>query len=982
MKSQQDGVVNQARALGGREKGRASKSVNAVAVTIDASKIDELAAAPGVVSVRPVARYHTTQAPAASGSLAQAAQYLGADKVRAAGFDGTGVRVAVLDSGVDFTHRNLGGPGTEAVYDTCYAQNAAAPSGPCAGLFGPSAPKVKGGFDFVGERWTGEQAGGPEAPDPNPIDLEGHGTHVSDIIGGRSTDGTHLGIAPGVDLYGVKVCSAVSTSCSNIAILQGIDWALDPNNDGDIRDAVDLINLSLGSDYGQPEDDSTLAVNEAAKLGVTVVISAGNGGDQPFKVGSPSTAPRVISVAQTALPDDSSIPIQVTSPSGIPTINLTTLVSWSPAPTAAIDAALRRPGGPLGCTAANFAGFPAGSVALIDRGTCNVSLKAQLAQSAGAVAVVLRNNVAGAPPDFSFGGGDPVTIPVLVVGRTPGTTLVAAVNAGPVSVRIDPNAAQSLRGTIAGTSSRGPVQSFSTIKPDIGAPGAWLSAEAGTGAGETNFGGTSGAAPTVSGVAALVLDRFPKLGPVQVKARLLNAADTGNLSLTELGERYPTPITRIGAGEVRAEAAVFATYVFEADDKAGGNLSIGLPHLASKQTFEKKVTIRNTDTVGHTYTLAPSFRDPADAALGALSIQTPNRVVVGPRSTKQVVIKFTVDPARLTPWPLTGLAGPTGEDAIVLNGPELDGWITATCESGEQTHLGWQVLPHRSADVAADGGAVRTSGGKGELTLRNASKVLDGNVDVFSLTGTSPKRNDIPGPGSNESHVDLRAVGVRDLTADDGTPLIEFAFHGAGRKSTPGLPAEYDIDLDVNRDGSARVQHLQRPADDRSDGHGRRQLQHRRDDRHLPVDGGRLRLGEPLVLPAARRPRPGTRGHLRLHGHRLPELLRVLARGRHQGHVLHGGHAEVLGGGRADGRGARRAAGQVHRRRRQRGGVVGDGSAAPLQRRGEEGSRHHQGQELSQASRGTVGVDRPPARAHVREIHVAWLVATRRRSSS
>ena len=624
VKNQQDSVVNRARALGGREKGRVSKSVNAVAVKIDASQIDALAATPGVVSVRPVARYHTTQAPAAIGQPRP-----GRPVPRRRQGAGRRLRRHRRQGRRARLRRRLHPQVTSAGPAPWPSTTPATPrtrwprAGPCAALFGPNAPKVKGGFDFVGERWTGEEADGPEAPDPNPIDLEGHGTHVSDIIGGRSADGTHLGIAPGVDLYGVKVCSAVSTSCSNIAILQGIDWALDPNGDGDIRDAVDLINLSLGSDYGQPEDDSTLAVNEAAKLGVTVVASAGNGGDQPFKVGSPSTAPRVISVAQTALPDDSSIPIQVTSPPGIPTVNLTTLVSWSPAPTAAINAALRRPVGPLGCTAANFAGFPAGSVALIDRGTCNVSLKAQLAQSAGAVAVVLRNNVAGAPPDFSFGGGAPVTIPVLVVGRTPGTTLVAAVNAGPVQVRIDPNAAQSLRGTIAGTSSRGPVQSFSTIKPDIGAPGAWLSAEAGTGAGETNFGGTSGAAPTVTGVAALVLDRFPKLAPVQVKARLLNAANTANLSLTELGVRYPTPITRIGAGEVRAEAAVLATYVFEADDKAGGNLSIGLPHLASRQTFEKKVTIRNTDTVGHTYTLAPSFRDPADAALGALEHPDP-----------------------------------------------------------------------------------------------------------------------------------------------------------------------------------------------------------------------------------------------------------------------------------------------------------------------------------------------------------------------
>ena len=62
-------------------------------------------------------------------------------------------------------------------------------------------------------------------------------------------------LLPGASLYAVKVCSAISTSCSGVAILQGIEYALDPNGDGNVADAVDVINMSLGSSYGQREDD-------------------------------------------------------------------------------------------------------------------------------------------------------------------------------------------------------------------------------------------------------------------------------------------------------------------------------------------------------------------------------------------------------------------------------------------------------------------------------------------------------------------------------------------------------------------------------------------------------------------------------------------------------------------------------------------------------------------------------------------------------
>jgi minor extracellular serine protease Vpr len=787
VKSQQDAVIGQAKNLGAKALGRADKAANVVALSIPASKLTDLTKISGVVSVKPIAKYETQADPGGSGSLAQAADYLQATAVRNQGYDGTGVKVAVLDSGVDFTHEYLGGPGTTAAYDTCYAQNTVAPTGECATLFGPNAPKVKGGYDFVGETWPNTT---PEAPDPNPIDFEGHGTHVSDIIGGRSADGTHKGIAPGVDLYAVKVCSAVATSCSGVAILQGIDWALDPNGDGDISDAVDIVNLSLGSSYGQEQDDSSVALNNLVRAGVVAVVSAGNSADRPFIVGSPSTAARAISVAQTALPDDK-LQTLVTS-NGI-TVRNSKLQSWSPAPTATITAPLAQPNPNLGCDAASFANFPAGAVALIQRGTCNASVKAQNAQAAGAVAVIIWNNVPGDPPDFSFGGGDPVTIPTYTISQANGQALAAA---GNVTVTIDPANTTSLTNTTVGTSSRGPAISGIRSKPDIGAPGAWLSAEVGTGNGQTNFGGTSGAAPVISGAAALVLDKFPLTTPAIVKARLLNAASTENRTPDADANLYATPVTRIGAGEVRIAPALAASGVLLNKAEGSGNVGLGLPHLTKTTTYTAQLSIRNGATSTKRYALETTFRDPSEAN-GAVSVSAPRSVSVGPKGVTAVNVKVTIDPAKLAEWPFTHTAGQTG-DGAALNGPEFDGLIKATSGS-EVLHLGWTVLPERSADVSTVG-SVRAGA---PLTLSNASKVLDGDVSVFGLTGTSPK---LPKPapgapgsaGSNQAIIDLQAAGVRDSADDD---VIQFALAAWQRQTVPLYPAGYEVDIDTNRDG-------------------------------------------------------------------------------------------------------------------------------------------------------------------------------------
>ena len=216
-------------APGSRPLAQTQLVLNAVFLEVDASDIDEIARDPDVYSVHRVRDYKLY--------LSETVPYIGAQMVQDLGVDGSGVTVAVLDSGIDYTHADLGGGGTLAAYEAAWGVDVSDPANTTRdGLF-PTA-KVVEGYDFVGESWPD----GELAPDEDPIDFEGHGTSVADIIGGAN------GVAPGVDLLAVKVCSAVSSACSGIALIQGLVYAVDPNGDGDTSEAVDIIKMSLGSD--------------------------------------------------------------------------------------------------------------------------------------------------------------------------------------------------------------------------------------------------------------------------------------------------------------------------------------------------------------------------------------------------------------------------------------------------------------------------------------------------------------------------------------------------------------------------------------------------------------------------------------------------------------------------------------------------------------------------------------------------------------
>jgi hypothetical protein len=361
---------------------------------------------------------------------------------------------------------------------------------------------------------------------------------------------------------------------------------------------------------------------------------------------------------------------------------------------------------------------------------------------------------------------------------------------------IDPAATTSLANTMVGTSSRGPSVGAHLAKPEIGAPGAWLSAETGTGTEETNFGGTSGAAPVVSGAAALLIDKFPTATPTTVKARLLNGADSANRTPTASGF-VRTPISRVGAGEVRVAPAANAVGVLSTDP---GNIGLGIPSVTGTYTTEAVLTLTNTSAANRKYTFGVTYRDAADKSAGAVVAKaTPTTATVPRGKTQKVKLKVTINGARLPAWPFDDV-GATGGDGAALNGPEVDGWLTATSGS-EKVKLGWTVLPKRAADVSAPTSVLLDASGSGSVPLTNASTVAAGAVDIFSLTGTSPRMAPpTPGgagtPGSNAAVIDLAATGVRD----PGSGAIQFAVATHDRRTVLPYPAEFDVYVDSDND--------------------------------------------------------------------------------------------------------------------------------------------------------------------------------------
>jgi subtilisin family serine protease len=739
--------------------------------------------------------------------LSETVPYIGASAVQDTGFDGSGIKVAVLDSGIDYTHSALGGSGDPADY----ASNDSTIVEP--GTF-PTA-KVVAGYDFVGSLWPNDV----ELPDPDPLDdgpEAGHGTHVAHIIGGMG------GVAPGVDLYAVKVCSSVSTACSGIALIQGMDYAIDPNGDGKYADRVDIINMSLGSDYGQPfDDDLSAAVENATMLGTLTVSSAGNGGDKPYVQGSPSSAPSALSVAQTAVPSAFLPLMQVLAPAAIVGDYPAVFQPWSAPLTEAIEAPLQfadgAGGNTLGCDP--FApGSLTGMIVLVDRGACNFTLKIKNIGDAGGLIGIIGLVAPGDPFAGGDGGDGPITIPGYMISQENSNILKSGLP--DTVVRFDPTVGISMVGSMVGSSARGPQhESTMLIKPEIGAPGASVSAIAGTGTGEGPFGGTSGASPMVAGSAALVLQAFGGtkatvkgtppgkafghgLTPVEVKALLMNNGETNIINDVLIDTL--APITRIGGGEVRVGRAIAAPIAAWDKDAPSGALSFGFVDVADDVvTLKKTVQIRNLANKKLVYTVTPTFRFADDAANGAVSISAPSQVVVKPGQGRYTYfdVTVTIDGAALRANYMN--SGSMGADPSGLTLNEYDGYIVLD-DGSHPVHLAWHVLPRKAADVTPDTTELIPGAFPQVIGLDNSGVGVAQN-DAYALLATSPDQPE-GGYGQQSPTPDIRAIGINTYPVPAGYCSADASFIWAfvintWERQEHLLPVSHQVELDTNQDG-------------------------------------------------------------------------------------------------------------------------------------------------------------------------------------
>ncbi len=284
---------------------RTQRVYNGIGLYVDPMLVPEISSLPGVVAVHPLP-VHTIE-------TASTVPFLGApalwDQVYPGGLTGEAVSIGIIDTGIDYLHKDFGGPGIG------YTSNdPTIIDDVVAGFAFPSA-RIVGGYDFAGDAYglTGNADPIPR-PDPDPMDCWGHGTHVAGIAGGsgllRQTNDTYTdvytsglsfdqfsigpGVAPRAELYALKVFGC--TGASNLVPV-ALEWSVDPNGDGDFSDHLDVVNLSVGSSYGSYNDPSSVAADNAALAGVIVVAAGGNSGDAYYQVNSPGVAERAISVA-------------------------------------------------------------------------------------------------------------------------------------------------------------------------------------------------------------------------------------------------------------------------------------------------------------------------------------------------------------------------------------------------------------------------------------------------------------------------------------------------------------------------------------------------------------------------------------------------------------------------------------------------------------------------------------------------------------
>jgi subtilisin family serine protease len=563
---------------------------NGMAVEVAPADRAKLATLAGFKAMYPIDIIQLPTPEVVAGSapdITKAIQMTGAKAMQDAGYTGAGIKVGIIDSGIDIDHPDLGGNGTN-------------------GSTSFPSPRVKYGYDFVGDAFNFDSTSASynpnPSPDPNPDDCGGHGTHVAGIVG---ANGSIKGVAPGVTFGAYRVFGCNGSTSSDI-ILAALEMAHD--------DGMDVINQSLGSGRQWPQYPTAQATSRLAGKGIVVVASIGNngpGGSSPdglYAAGAPGVGEKVIGVASF---DNAQNAFSVNgTPYGY------TAASGSPAAPISGSLPMAKTGTPTSTTdgcAALPAGSMTGKAVLIRRGGCTFYVKASNAQNAGAAAVVLYNNAAGAI-NATVAGSPPITIPVVGITAAQGAALDALIAAGPTSLFWTGDVVSYPFGTgglISGFSSFGLAADLS-LKPNIGAPGGGIFStyplEQG---GYATLSGTSMSSPHVAGAVAQLLQARPKTKVDDVKTLLQNAADP---KLWNGGPQFGflDNVHRQGAGMLDIAQAIGATTTVEPSEIA----------LGESEAKQKKIKLKIKGDAKKSSTTYDITHEPALATGPTLATST------------------------------------------------------------------------------------------------------------------------------------------------------------------------------------------------------------------------------------------------------------------------------------------------------------------------------------------------------------------------
>jgi minor extracellular serine protease Vpr len=566
--------------------------LNAVAVKLNGANASAIGNGPGVRVAAPSALYRPSMN--VSNDLIRASEVWG--QLGGGPNAGSGVRVAVIDTGIDLRNRFFDDTGltSQAQIDECDDQDN-----------DPATPDTNDKVVVCRVFVSGVAPGPPGRDEELCVD---HGTHVAGTVGGRfGTSGTVAGtdvvlsdlsgVAPGVVLGNYNVFPCVGSgfiAFGGSAFSHDIAAAMETA----IADGMHVANLSLGGQVQGPHDFLAEASDAAVDAGMVVVIAAGNEGPGDSTVSSPGSAAKVITAGASTNPHFVGIPVSV---AGGPTIGaaLGDFANFDPPITA--DYTVTTPAN--GCTAIST--VLTGKIALIDRGVCTFTTKIRNAQQAGAVGVLVVNNSAGDPTAMAHDGTDPLpTIPAAMVGKAEGNAIKPS---GTVTVDGTTPAEffTANEDIIAGFSSRGPTPFTNLIKPDLTAPGVNVASSVF----EDEFAffqGTSMATPHLAGVAALILDQFPDASPAEAKSRMANNAArvvTDHVN----GTTDPGVLAR-GGGRVDVVEAFNATTWFDP-------VSVSFGELRGNRRFSETRTVAvNADPAGAA-SAAVVFDSPPPAGL-------------------------------------------------------------------------------------------------------------------------------------------------------------------------------------------------------------------------------------------------------------------------------------------------------------------------------------------------------------------------------